>query len=415
MINLFYDCYQILSKVYSDGSFLKQAILDTPIEPLNKQKTIKICYGVLDNDIYLDYRLGFCYDKPPKQKIRILLKIGGYAIAFLDKKPFAVIDNIVELTKKLGKSANAGFVNAVLRKFCSTNPTFLKEPLDYLSVKYSCPKFAVKKMIDFYGKEKTEDMLKFDIEYTFVRFNDGIDGKKYLCDKGYIFDETPFFNVFNVPKMKMDEDFEKGVYTFQSIGSVAICSVFDGGKSLLDACAAPGGKSVLLSSKFDEITSCEIHKHRAKLIDSYACRMGKTNIKTLCLDSTVFNKSFENYFDAILCDVPCSGYGTIKQNPDVKLKKTDDNIKELNAIQYKIISNVSRYVKIGGAVVYSTCSIFNEENDKIIKRFLSEKDGFKVVFPENLLPHVKTNYGLQFSPEISFGAGFYLSMLKRIK
>lgn len=415
MINLFYDCYQILSKVYSDGAFLKQTILDTAVEPLNKQKTIKICYGVIEKDIYLDYRLSKCYDKPPKQKIRILLKIGGYAIAFLDKKPFAVIDNIVELTKKLGKGGSAGFVNAVLRKFCYVKFDFPQSVAGFLSVKYSCPEFAVKKLLNFYGEEKTENILKFDEEYTFVRFNDGIDGKEYLSERGLKYDATPFYNLFNVPKMKMDEDFEKGIYTFQSVGSVAVCSVFERGRFLLDACAAPGGKSVLLSSKFDEITSCDIYEHRVKLIEKYVDRMHKQNITARCADSSEYVEAFREKFDAVLCDAPCSGYGTIKQNPDIKLRKTDDDIVELNGLQRRILNNVSKYVSPGGVLVYSTCSVFKEENDDVVKNFLAENDCFELTFPDCTLSHVKTEYGLQFTPDISMGAGFYLSKLKRIK
>ena len=116
-----------------------------------------------------------------------------------------------------------------------------------------------------------------------------------------------------------------------------------------------------------------------------------------------------------MCDAPCSGYGTIKQNPDIKLRKTDENLKELTAIQLKILLNVASYVKIGGELVYSTCSIFNEENDGIIEKFLTKKKNFEVEKINCPLDGLKKKYGLQFLPELSLGAGFYVCKLKRIK
>ncbi len=414
MINLFYDCYRVLSEVYSDGAYLKQSLKDVPIEELNRAKTVKICYGVLDNDIYLDYALSFCFDKPPKQKIRILLKIGAYAITFLKKKPFAVIDNLVELTKKLGKSANAGFVNAVLRKYAQQNLIMPTDKIKFLSVKYSVPEFAVEKILKEYGDE-AEKLLAFDKEYTYLRFTNNESGERYLDERGMKFEKTPFDGLFSVPNAKMDEGFFDGGYTFQSIGSVAICSTLSGGKKLLDACAAPGGKSVLLADKYECVTACELHEHRAELIKAYAERTGKKNIEVFVKDSTVFDPDFKDRFDAVLCDAPCSGYGTIKQNPDIKLKKNDENLKELTAIQLKILLNVSSYVKCGGELVYSTCSVFKEENDDIIEKFLAKKKNFEVEKIDCPLDGIKKIYGLQFLPELSLGAGFYVCKLKRIK
>lgn len=414
MINLFYDCYRVLSEVYSDGAYLKQSLKDVPIEELNRAKTVKICYGVLDNDIYLDYALSFCYDKPPKQKIKILLKIGAYTITFLKKKPFAVIDNLVELTKKLGKVANAGFVNAVLRKYAKQTLVLPTDKAKFLSVKYSFPEFAVEKILGEYGDE-AEKILSFDKEYTYLRFDSGESGEKYLSKKGLAYEKTPFDGLFSVANAKMDEGFFDGEYTFQSIGSVAICSALSGGKSLLDACAAPGGKSVLLAERYENVTACELHEHRAELIKAYAERMGKKNIEVCVKDSTVFDPELKEKFDAVLCDAPCSGYGTIKQNPDIKLRKTDENLKELTAIQLKILLNVASYVKCGGELVYSTCSIFNEENDGIIEKFLAKKKNFEVEKINCPLDGLKKKYGLQFLPELSLGAGFYVCKLKRIK
>lgn len=408
MIILFYDCYRILSEVYKNGAYLKQAINSVDIEELNRAKTTKICYGVLDKDVTLNYYIANLCSKSPKTSIKILLKIAIYSIRYLNKKPYAVIDTAVELCKKIGKGANAGFVNAVLRKFTNSEISLPKDYIESLSVKYSYPVFAVNRLVSTYGDD-VEKIMAFDDERTFVRFNKNVAGDKYLSEQNYVYETTPFSNLFSVPNMKIDEDFYKGIYTFQSIGSVAIASVVGEQNDLLDACAAPGGKSVYLSEKCKHVTACELHAHRCELIKSYAKRMGACNIDVVNCDSTVYRADFDNRFDAILCDVPCSGYGTLKQNPDIKLKDVD--FKNLNDLQFSILSNCAKYLKRGGTLVYSTCSIFKEENDDVIAKFLKEDTSFDVCDAVCPLEGVKTKYGIQFLPNISLGAGFYLCKL----
>lgn len=413
MIN-FYDSYLILSKVFSDGAYIKQSVNETPIEQINKPYTIKICYGVLDKNVELDYYIKRLCEKSPKLKIKILLKIGFYAIKYLKNKPFAVTDSLVELTKKLGKGANAGFINATMRAFIASDIPLPTEKIEHLSVKYSFPEFAVKRLIEFYGEEKAESIMAFDSEYTFVRFNCGVDGEKYLTEKGLNYEKTPFYNLYSVPNMKMNEDFYNGIYTFQSIGSVAICQAVGTGKRFLDACAAPGGKSVLLADSFESVTALELHEHRCELINSYVDRMKKTNVTVICHDSTKFDLSLGK-FDAVLCDVPCSGFGTFKNNPDVKINKSESIFSGLNKTQLDILLASANYLNVGGKLVYSTCSFFDDENDKIVEKFLSCNDDFAALQIVSPLNNVKKNYGLQFLPDISFGAGFYVSVMKKIK
>lgn len=408
MIILFYDCYRILGEVYKNGAFLKQAINSVEIEELNRAKTTKICYGVLDKDIELSYYVQKLCSKSPKSSVKILLKIAIYNIKYLNKKPFAVIDSVVELSKKLGKGANAGFINAVLRKFVKEDIALPADEIGRLSVKYSYPEFAVKRLIETYGN-LAENIMAYDEEKTFVRFSKCFDGEKYLKENGYNYQITPFSNLFSVANIRMNEDFYDGIYTFQSIGSVAICHAIEPCENVLDACAAPGGKSCLLSEKCNLVTACEVHEHRCELIKSYAKRMKRDNVAVVNCDSSVFNVDYEAKFDAVLCDVPCSGYGTLKQNPDIKLKSVDFD--SLNKLQYAILSNCSKYVKSGGTLVYSTCSVFKEENDDIIDRFLKERNDFTIAPVNSPLSGLDVNYGTQFLPNISFGAGFYVCKL----
>lgn len=410
MVTLFYDAYRILNKVYSDGAYLSQAINSVQIEEKNRSKTTKICYGVLDRDIELEYYIDKLCSKKPKAAVRLMMKIAMYNIKFLSKKPYAVIDSMVELCKKMGKAGVSGFLNAVLRKFIDHKFQLPTDEVSALSVKYSYPIFAVNSLLNSYGKNLAEEIMAYDEVKTFVRFSQNFDGANYLVNKGIFFKESPFIGLYETDGLKVDEDFRRGVFTFQSIGSVAICNVLDGGEKLLDACAAPGGKSVFLSGKFKDVVSCEIHPHRVELIKNYAERMGIKNVTALNIDSSVFHEEFYQQFDAVLCDVPCSGYGTLKQNPDIKLRGGRD-ISQLTDLQYKIITNCSQYVKSGGVLVYSTCSVFKEENDLVVDKFLAKNKEFSICEISSPLNGIRTDFGMQFLPNISSGAGFYVSKL----
>ena len=252
-----------------------------------------------------------------------------------------------------------------------------------------------------------------DGERTTVRFNKNIDGEKYLEERRWNFEKTPFDNAFFVKGFKRDEDYDKGIYTFQSVGSVAICDIVNGGNNLLDACAAPGGKTVNLADKFDNVTAFELHEHRAELIREYAERMQKSNITTVCRDSSVYDESYAEKFDVVLCDVPCSGYGVVKDNPDIKLRRTEQDIAELNKIQSEILETCSKYVKKGGYIYYSTCSVFKDENERICLDFLKNNKNFAPCETDSKLPCEKTAVGVSFFPDISFGAGFYVCKLKK--
>ncbi|MBO4323190.1 MAG: hypothetical protein J5836_00865 [Clostridia bacterium] len=415
MLNTFYDSYNILNKVYVGGAFLKQALTETVIEEKNRAKITKICYGVLDKDVALEYYLALLCDKKPKNSVKILLKIGMFAIKYLENQPYAVVDNMVKLVKKMGKGGTSGFVNAVLRKFSVCEPPYIEDEIKRLSVEYSYPEFAVKRLIKDYGKETAIEIINCDEERTTVRFCGDFDGEKYLQSIGAKFELSPFKNTFITYNFKRNADYDKGVYTFQSIGSVAICDAVPAGEKLFDACAAPGGKSVNLADKFKEVVASDIHPHRVKLIEEYAARMNKPNVKAVLGDSSIYNAEYKDAFDCVLCDAPCSGYGVVKENPDIKLNRTDEDIKELAKLQLKLLENVALYVKAGGYLCYSTCSVFKEENEEICKEFLKSHGEYKEIKTVSPLRSAESEIGKQFLPHLSLGAGFYYCLFKREK
>ena len=169
----------------------------------------------------------------------------------------------------------------------------------------------------------------------------------------------------------------------------------------------------MLAKKCKSVTACDLHAHRVELIRAYTERMRVSNVLPVQADSCVFRPEWESAFDGVLCDVPCSGSGTLSENPDIALREPD--FKSLNADQKNILANCSRYVKTGGALYYSTCSLLKEENDGIVGEFLKAHSEFareEIISP---LDYVKTKFGLQFLPDTAVGAGFYVSKMRRQK
>lgn len=401
MTNPLADPYIVLNKVYSGGKFLKQAISETPVEPLNKARTVKICYGVLEKDVYLGYIISQNCGSAPKSAVRLILKIALYMLEYMDKHDYMVVDSAVELTKKLGKGGACGFVNAFLRSY--QIPGLPPKSDEALSVKCSAPLWLAQKVRRSY-KGEAEDILTAPSRGLCVRFERGAGA--YLT-KEHV--DTPFENVYIFKNFVRDERFFTGDYTFQSVGSVAICSAISPVERLLDVCAAPGGKSVLLAKKCKSVTACELHPHRVELIGAYARRMGAGNVQAVQADGTVFNPSFESAFDAVLCDAPCSGTGVINENPDIKLHRREEDIPSLVRTQTALLDNCCRYVKAGGKLYYSTCSVLPEENDSVAVAFLGAHPDFELCIPDSPLCGRRTKYGMQFLPHISLGAGFYLT------
>ncbi len=414
MLNCFYDCYRILNKVYSEKAFIKQALNDTEIEEKNRALTVKICYGVLDNDYELSYYIKTLCDKSPKLVVRTILKISMYSIKHLEKKEYAVIDNAVSLTKKLGKTGASGFVNAFLRRFAKLKPEIPTDIDNYLSVKYSYPDFAINELVKAYGKERTEKIISAKNSKTVLAFY-GISGEEYLSSLNIKYEKTPFFNVFSLERFSRNADYDKGLYTFQALGSVAICETVMSGDKLLDCCSAPGGKSVRLSYKFNQVVALELHEHRVELVKSYLNRMKRQNVTAINQDASKYNPEFDSAFDAVLIDAPCSGLGTVNDNPDIRINRTLDDVLSLNKEQLKILNNASKYVKVGGHLYYSTCSVLPSENEEIILKFIKNNNGFEIEKIDSKLPHEKSKVGLTFLPDISGGLGFYVCKLKRVK
>ena len=406
--NPVYDPFQILTKIYQGGAHVKQAINDTYIEEQYRSRTVKIVYGVLENDGFFEFCIRHFAPKAPKPVVRILLKISLYMLVCMQKKRYMVTDCAVSLCKKLGKSGVSGFVNAFLRRFVLAEvENALPKGDAGEAIKLSYPLYAYRWLKNEYGDraERIAGAKSAGVSVRFVK-----NAENYL-EKPHI--QTPFANNYIFENFTRDDGFNRGDYTFQSVGSIAICNAVSPCENLLDACAAPGGKSVLLAGKCESVTSFELHEHRVALIGQYKARMGVKNVREMQKDSSVFDPFYEEKFDGVLCDVPCSGFGTVSENPDIKIFKTEADFGAIEKSQKAILETCSRYVKKGGALYYSTCSLFERENDQIVEQFLNAHPEYEVEAIDSPLAHDQKKYGLQFLPDTAYGAGFYICKMRR--
>ncbi len=393
----------------------------------------RLFYGVIERKATLDYIISL-YSSKPIQKLDAViletLRMGIYQLLYMDSVPDnAAVNESVELVKQLGKKSAAPFVNAVLRSFIRDDKKFAlpKDRIQKFCVEYSCSADLAKKLIDQYGEDKASEFLNRSLEphKLYLRVNNtktdcdtliadfsmnGVSVKKCtLLDN--CLEAEPFGSVEN------NELFKKGYYHVQDLSSQLCCAALEPkkGEKILDICSAPGGKAFTVTEVTGdecELYACELHDKRVKLIRNGTERLGLKSIKALQNDAKIYNESFPK-FDKILCDVPCSGTGVICSKPEIKyadLKKFEG----LPKIQYDILNTASKYLKVGGELVYSTCTVLKEENELVIDRFLKENKDFEGV---PFLTDIGTPFGGYKASIIaeSFDCeGFFISKIRRI-
>ncbi len=392
----FKKAYDILYKVYVDGEYVGDSMRLLSGE--DKAIVTRLVYGVLERETELQYYISSMTRKTPKKPIGIILRLGMYSISYMDSLPhYAVCDKLVELTKKLKKIESAPFVNATLKGFIRQKPALPEKREERLSVLSSTPLWITKKLLRQY-KEDGEKILFAEgergshIRASKIKYSNA-ELKALLDEKGIVYRESKH-GFYVEEHSAIYPLFEEGKITYQSPSSIEIAELCaEGAREILDVCAAPGGKSVYMYELTGgRITACDLHFHRVGLIISYAKRMG-AKINALAQDATKRKEEFVGKFDAVLCDVPCSGIGVRYSKPDTLINRKESDIPELCKIQEAIIENSSAYVKEGGRLVYSTCTIFNEENERVVRRFLDNHPEFCVDKEIKILPAINGKDG----------------------
>lgn len=360
----------------------------------------EIVYGVTTWRITLDEIIEK-YSKIKLKKISKwilnILRMSIYQIIFLDKIPkSAAVNEGVNLAKKYGNRGSIGFTNAVLRKVDKKDYTELfeeKDNIKRISITTSMPEWIILELKkEGVSIEKIEEICKnsnirpsISVRINNLKINKQ-ELKEKLQEKG-IKTEDGILNDFlilnNIKDIENMEEFTQGYFTVQDevAGLTALVLNPQPGENVLDACSSPGGKTTYLAELMKNqgnIVATDIHEHRTKLVENAAKRLGINIIKTSVQDATIFNEKYKEKFDKILLDVPCLGIGVLKRKPDIKWQKEQKDVDEISKIQYKILENCSKYLKENGEIVYSTCSIFKKENERIIEKFIKNNLEFQI-------------------------------------
>ena len=324
-----------------------------------------------------------------------IIRMGIYQIIFLDRIPkSAAVNECVNLCKKYGNKSS-GLVNAILRKVEKSDyEEFdnIENDIERISKKYSMPQWIVEVLLNENTLKETEDICKnSNIKpKVSIRVNKLKNTReqliKELRKQNIIADEGNLNDFITIEKLKNIEDikeFQEGKFTIQdeSAGIPAIVLEPQEGDYVLDTCSAPGGKTTYIAELMNndgKILACDLYEHRLKLIEQNANRLGIDIIKIEAKDATQMDEKLIKKFDKILLDVPCMGLGVIKRKPDIKWKRKLEDIEEITKLQYEILQICSNYLKDGGILVYSTCSILKEENENIINKFLENNKNFEI-------------------------------------
>ena len=431
----------MLLDVHENGAYAALSLnktLPRDLKPEERRLTTQLVYGTLENEVKIDHALNQLTEYPARDAVtRDALRLGVYQIMFLERVPdSAAVDESVKLVKQMGAEASAGFVNAVLRNLIRQKdelswPDAEKDPEEWLHVESSAPLWLVKKLIEAYGFDTAKQMLTYreashptTVRPNLLKLDDhGFEDllrKKNLSFRAGVAPHA--YLLEGVTEPGFDPDYQAGLYSIQGQSSMLAAEAVQArpGMKILDACAAPGGKSAYLCETMQltgRVYAWELHEKRALLLDGVRRRLGLDNLRTAVKDACEYRPDMEKTLDAVLLDAPCSGTGVLSQKPDIKLRLKESDLPAIVETQKKLLNTVCRYVRPGGLLVYSTCSVLPEENKAQIEAFLKEHPEYTtepmpLSFPAELRQQ-QDALGLQLLGFRDQVEGFYIVRLRR--
>lgn len=384
---------------WSDGA-LKKQLSAAELSGRDAALATQLCFGVLQNQMLLDFYLAKFSNIPLKRmegKVVQTLRLGAYQMLFLTRIPHsAAVNSAVALVKVHCKNPRAaGMVNGILRSMersLQNMPVIPQgDPVAYLSTLYSHPEWLVKEFILSLGEEEAAQLLAADNSQppTAVMVNTTrttAEALKAMLEADHVEAEPhPWLEncllLSRTGDLERLEAFQQGLFYVQDPASrlSVLAAGAKPGMRVLDCCAAPGGKSFAAAIAMEnqgEIVSCDLHPHKKKLIQAGADRLGLTIITPKTADGKVFRPEWERAFDLVLVDAPCSGLGVIRKKPDIRYKDPAP-LADLPAVQLDILRNAARYVRPGGTLMYSTCTLLYRENGEVVETFLAENKAYK--------------------------------------
>ncbi|MGH7884470.1 MAG: 16S rRNA (cytosine(967)-C(5))-methyltransferase RsmB [Thermodesulfobacteriota bacterium] len=434
----------IINKIMIDNAYPDIAIRNEfskhkNIDSQNISLINEIVYGVIRWNLKIDFFINDNLKKDiNKMKIKNLLKMGVYQLKFMDGiKAYASINETVELGKQLFGIKIGNFINAILRNIQRKDYSDIRfeDKTDEVSFNRSFPKWIINYWLEKFDLEKVDNLCSSLnlIPGLSLRTNTLKTGRDSLLEnliKEGIEAEKSEFSEAGINVLKRIDPislrfYKEGFFSVQDEASQMISFLLrpEPGEKVLDACAAPGGKSTHLAEIMKnqgEIISLDVNNNRLRLVNNQAKRLGISIIKTENRDLTNLDnlKKYENYFDKILLDAPCSGLGTIRRNPDIKWTRKMSDINELCDIQYKILYNISNTLKPGGKILFSVCTLSDLENEKIIEKFLKNNRNFELEEIKNSVNIKKlvneNNFFVSYTDIFNMDC-FFAAKLKKVK
>ena len=407
---------------------LNDAFREFFLSPKEKAFMTEIFYGVIRNKKFLDYIIEKYTKDIKKEWIRNLLRISIYQITFMDSDDKGVVWEATELAKKYSIGISK-FINGTLRNYLRNKDLELKELYDKKNyeVLYSIPKWFCDVLEKQYGSENLKQAITSlkKIPYLSVRVNKlkytEKEFEEFLKEKDIqIIKKVDTVYYVNSGLIINSEEFKAGKIIAQDASSYLAARNLGvmPNELVLDICAAPGGKTAVLTEEMKnsgEVIAIDIHQHKIKLIDTNMKKLGIDIVKAIVMDARNVNKQGRK-FDKILVDVPCSGYGVIRKKPEILYSKNRENVEELAKLQLEILNSAADILKDGGELIYSTCTIIDEENTNNIEKFLEERKEFKVeklYIPENVLGDYDNLGGFCINYKEEIMDNFYIMKLKK--
>lgn len=416
---------------WADG-ILKDYIRRDKLDRRDAALASRLCYGVMQNRMLLDHYIQCCLNGPLKKLQPIvldILRLGTYQLLLMDRVPdSAAVNEAVEQGKKYANKSAAGLINAVLRKI-SREGTALPAPAS-LAVRYSHPESLVELLRENVPVHLLEPLLESHNRSpeTVIQLNPLFDDQEgtleQLRDYGAELKPHPWLDgaylMTGVGNIDHLPAFAEGKIMVQDAGArlAVLAAAPAPGMQILDLCAAPGGKSfaaACLMQNQGSVISCDIHAHKIDLIEKGAQRLGIHIIAPKLQDGAVNRPEWNGEMDVVIADVPCSGLGVIRKKPDIRYKDLEQ-MKGLPAVQARLLANAARYVKPGGVLLYSTCTILRRENEEIISSFLSEHRQFcpePFPLPDEFAER-ENNGMLTLLPCVHGTDGFFICKLRRV-
>jgi len=434
---------KILNRIQNEGAYSTLAVkkaLEDKSERKDSGFIRELVYGVLENQRLIDEIV----KESSSVKIRkihpiilIILRTAIYQLLFMDTVPeSAIVNEAVNLAKKYGHRGTTGFVNGLLRGISSKKAYFKSE--EYMSqecelgIRYSHPDYLVALWRTQYGLEFTKDLLKannsvppFTIRNNTLKI-DSTDLISILEAEGYETEPGKYSKdciiIKNPRSMTRLSAYTEGLFTIQDEASMLVTEVLNAQKDslILDVCSAPGGKATHIAQWIGDkgtIIARDIYPHKLKLIEELSLRLGIKSIKSEIWDAKEPDDKLKYKVDYCLVDAPCSGLGLIRRKPDIKWTRTSEELIELSRLQTIILKTASNYIKPGGTLVYSTCTINRQENLDVITNFLRESTDFRLVpiEPANGVKISATQDSgyLELYPNIHGTDGFFMAKMVR--